>query len=264
VVIYGASARLSAVTVDALERDHVLRLTSDRPMEEVVNDPPLPWGQPRPRLLGSPHEMMVADVTDPEQVLEAARGMEAIINCTVVRRDPIQAFKVNALGCYNVMRAAVECGIRRVVHTGPLLTALQKEYLHQRIGFWHDYSIPDDTPPRVGNHLYGVTKLLGGEICRVFAEGHDLEVPALLFDRFVNPAYPTREPLGAVPFTVSWEDAALAVRQALHAPSFPHPYEVIHVNGDMPHGRYSNEKAKQLLGWQPRDRFETHWRRDLR
>ena len=33
--------------------------------------------------------------------------------------DPVEAFRVNTLGAYNVIRAAVECGIRRVVQTGP-------------------------------------------------------------------------------------------------------------------------------------------------
>ena len=29
----------------------------------------------------------------------------------------------------------------------------------------------------------------------------------------------------------------------------------------MPHGRFSNEKTKRLLGWEPRDRLERHWLR---
>jgi len=35
--------------------------------------------------------------------MEAAEGMDAIINLSVVRRDPVLAFQVNTLGCYNVM-----------------------------------------------------------------------------------------------------------------------------------------------------------------
>jgi hypothetical protein len=67
--------------------------------------------------------------------------------------------------------------------------------------------------------------------------------------------------MGAWAFSVSWQDAAEAIRQALHVPSFPGPFERLHILTDMPHGKYRNDKAKQLLNWQPRDRLEGHWLR---
>ena len=182
--------------------------------------------------------------------------MDAIINCTVVRPHPVHAFRVNVLGAYNVMRAAVAHGIRRVVHTGP-----QQVTLRAPAGYWGNRDLSPDVPSRPGDSLYILTKYLGQEICRIFAEEHDLEVPALLFSSFVNPETPPPRPLGAFPFSVSWEDAAEAMRGALRAPSFPHPFEPFFILGDLPHGRYSNEKAKRLLRWQPRDTLEAHWRR---
>ncbi len=259
VVIYGAGGPLAAVTAEALARDHVLRLTDVRPLAEIVADnKPQSPGAPLPRLLDPPHETRVVDVTDTSQVIEAARGMDAIINCTVVRPDPVLAFRVNTIGAYNVMRAAVECGIRRVVHTGP-----QQVTLPYPAGYWYDFDLPSDVPSRPGANLYILTKFLGQEICRIFAEEYDLEVPALLFSSFVNPDNPAPEPMGAFAFSVSWQDAGEAMRQALRAPSFQRPFEVFHVVADLPHGKYSNQKAKQLLHWQPRDRLEAHWTRSF-
>ena len=259
VVIYGAGGPLAAATTEALVHDHVLRLTDVRPIEEIVAaNKPQSEGAPFPRVLGPPHESRVVDVADPEQVTEAARGMDAIINCTVVRPDPVQAFRVNTLGAYNVMRAAVACGIRRVVHTGP-----QQVTLPYPAGYWYDFNLSSDVPSRPGAHLYILTKFLGQEICRIFAEEHDLEVPTLLFSSFVNPSNPAPEPMGAFAFSISWEDSAQAMRQALRAPSFPRPFEVMHIVADLPHGKYDNGKAKQLLKWQPRDRLEAHWRRRI-
>jgi len=258
VVIYGAGGPLSATTVEALHHDHVLRLCDVRPLEAIIGEgKPQSPDAPLPRVLDAPHETQVVDVTDPEQVLAAARGMDAIINCTVVRADPVEAFLVNMLGAYNVMRAAVACGIRRVVHTGPLQVSLAYP-----AGYWHDFGLADDVPARPGSGLYFVTKFLGQEICRIFAEEHDLEAPTLLFSSFVDPASPPPEPMGVYPFSVSWEDAAAAMRQALRAPTFPRPFEVFHILADLPHGKYRNDKAKQLLMWQPRDRLASHWRRD--
>lgn len=257
VVVYGAGGPLAAVTTEALARDHVLRLTDIRPLADIVaENKPQSEGAPLPRVLGAPHEERVVDVAETDEVIAAARGMDAIINCSVVRPDPVQAFRVNTLGAYNVMRAAVANGIRRVVHTGP-----QQVTLPSPAGYWYDFHLSDDVPSRPGAQLYILTKFLGQEICRVFAEEHDLEVPTLLFSSFVNPSNPAPEPLGAFAFSISWEDAGEALRQALRAPSFPRPFEVLHIVGDLPHGKYDNDKAKQLLKWQPRDRLEAHWTR---
>jgi nucleoside-diphosphate-sugar epimerase len=258
VVIFGAGGPLAAVTATALAPDHQLRLTDVRPLAEIVAEgKPQSPGAPMPQVLGPPHEERVVDVTDADPVMEAARGMDAIINCTVVRPHPVLAFRVNTVGAYQVMRAAVAAGIRRVVHTGP-----QQITLPYPAGYAYDFGVPDDVPSRPGANLYILTKFLGQEICRIFAEAHDLEVPTLLFSSFVNPANPAPEPLGAYPFSVSWEDAGQAMRQALRAPSFPRPFEVLHILGDLPHGKYRNEKAKHLLQWQPRDRLEAHWQRE--
>ena len=257
VVIYGAGGPLGAVVASDLERDHTLRLTDRLPLADIVaaNRPQSP-GAPLPRLLAPPHEVRVVDVTDPDEVRDAAQGMEAIINCSVVRPDPVQAFRVNTLGAYNVIRAAVANGIRRVVQTGP-----QQVTLPGPAGYTYDDDLSSDVPSRPGDRLYFITKFLGQEICRVFAEAHGLEVPTLLFSSFVNPTSPPPRPLGAYPFSVSWDDSAAAIRQALHAPDFPHPFEILNILGDLPHGKYSNEKARQLLNWQPRDRLESHWLR---
>jgi hypothetical protein len=33
------------------------------------------------------------------------------------------------------------------------------------------------------------------------------------------------------------------------------------VFADLPHGKFSNEKAKRILGWQPENRLEALWRK---
>jgi nucleoside-diphosphate-sugar epimerase len=259
VVIYGAGGPLAAVTSEALATDHILRLTDVRPLADIVaeNRPQSP-GAPLPRLLGAPHETQVVDVTDPDQVMEAARSMDAVINCTAMRTHPVQAFRVNTLGSYNVMRAAVTCGVRRVVHTGPT-----QVFLPGPAGYQYDFDLSAGLPMRPGMDLYFISKFLGQEVCRIFAEEHDLEVPCLLFGTFLDPSGTPYEPHGAYPLAISWADAAEAMRQALHAPSYPRPFEILHIGADLPHGKYSNEKAKRLLNWQPSDRLERHWYRQL-
>ncbi len=111
--------------------------------------------------------------------------------------------------------------------------------------------------PRPGRHLYGHSKYLGQEICRAFADDYDLEIPALLFSEFIAPE--TGLPLPLHPFAVSWRDAARAIRRALEVPHLPEPFEVLHVNANLPHGRFTNGKAKRVLGWQPVDTLQHLW-----
>src|SRR5207245_10744461 len=81
VVIFGAGGPLAAISAQALERDHVLRLCDKRSLADMVAEAkPQSRGAPLPRLLDAPHEMYQVDVTDYSEVLAATRGMDAVIN----------------------------------------------------------------------------------------------------------------------------------------------------------------------------------------
>jgi nucleoside-diphosphate-sugar epimerase len=251
VVIFGAGGPLGTVVAEELSSSYALRLTDLRTLEEVAALPPQSPGAPLPSPARPPHEFRQVDVTDLGQVMAACEGMDAVINCSVVREDPVQAFRVNALGAYHVMRAAVAHGIRRAVQTGPQLIDVW------RGDYEWDFDIPSDAPPRATGHLYSHSKYLGQEICRAFAEEYDLEIPVLLFTAFVNPE--VARPGHLHPFSVTWEDSARAVRRALEVVTLPSPYEVFNILADLPHGRYDNRKAKEILDWRPRDDMERLW-----
>jgi len=255
VVIFGAGGPLGAVTAQALAPAYRLRLTDLRPLAEIAADgKPQSTGAPLPVVLPPPHESIEVDVTDAEQVWRACSGMDAIINCTVVRPDPVQAFRVNFLGAHNIARAAVDHGIRRVVQTGPLQVSNDSP-----AGYHWDFAVPDDAPARPGAWLYALTKFLGQETLRLFAEAYDLEVPVLLFSQFIAPQTATPRMGGVHPMSISWEDAGLAMRRALETQTLPSAYEVFHILADLPHGKYSNAKACRLLNWQPRDNLVHLW-----
>lgn len=256
VVIFGAGGPLGAITAENLAPDHLLRLTDIRPLAEIAAGSPQSPGAPLPRVLPEPHEEQRVDVSDPEQVISAAEDMDAIINCSVIRPHPVNAFRVNTLGAYTVARAAVANGIHRIVHTGPVQFLLEHPS-----GYAADFDLSPEIPPRPGDNLYFLTKYLGQEVCRIFAEEHSLSIPTMLFGNFVNPAHSPERARDLYPFTISWADAATAMRAALHVATLPRPFEVFHVNADLPHGKYPNDKAKRLLDWQPRDRLEDLWRR---
>jgi len=252
IVIFGAGGPVGAATAQELQQTYRLRLTDYRDLADIASEAvPQFEGAPIPKPFEAPHENRVVNVTDYAQVSAACEGMDAIINLTVLRQELVQAFRVNTLGAYNIMRAAVAHDIRRVVQTGPA-----QNLLPEADGYYWDYDVPEALP-RPGTALYFHTKFLGQEICRVFAENYGLEVPNLLFQQFANPTIP----FGLTQFSVSWQDSALAIRRALEVPSYPFPYEVLNISCDLPHGKYSNTRAKSVLNWQPRDNMEDHYQR---
>ena len=202
-------------------------------------------------------EFRIVDVANAEQVMAAAEGMDAIINLSVLRADRKLAFDVNALGCYNMMEAAVKHGIKRVINTGPHFTIAGPTYE----GF--DYEINPEIPPHSGTNLYALSKSVGHEICRVYAEHYDLYVQMYLYYNFRDPEDPERD-REVRPFAVSWHNGAEVFPHGLEIPfeKLPSRFETFFVFTDMPHGRFSNEKAKRILGWQPRDDISVIWRRD--
>jgi len=246
VLILGANGMLGPHVVPALEARHRLRLSD-------IND------------LDTPHEYLKVDVADVDQVIAAAEGMDAIINLSVLRTDRKLAFDVSARGCYNMMTAALQHGIRRIINTGPFYAITGPTY--ERF----DHLIGPDVPPQPGTFLYAHSKSLGHEITRVFAEHHDVYVMNLLFYMFLDAEEQPSESgspianLGhdLVPFTVSWRDAATCFGNALdiELERLPSRCEVFFVSADLPHQKFSNDKARRLLGWEPQDKLDQFWKK---
>jgi len=256
VLLLGAGGPMGVVTTQELRSLYTLRVTDIRPLADIAADAkPQGPGAPLPVAVDAPHEEIQVDVRDGAAVMAATAGVDAIINCTVIRHQQADAFLVNTIGAYHVMNAAVAHKIRRVVHTGPLVQHLE--------GFgdysW-DYDLPVDAPGRGFDHQYIHSKYLAQEICRVFAEYYDLEVPVLLFCALYNPEVVRS---GYSQFTISWADTGRALRRALEVISLPSPYEMVNISADLPHGRFDHRKAHTLLNWQPRDEMAHLWQDGL-
>ena len=253
VVIFGAGGPIAAALAQELAPHYELILSDLRSLADVAgeNKPQSP-GAPVAHPLAAPHEERQADIRDYKAVLAVCEGADAILNCSVLRHDPIDAFRVNTLGFYNVCRAAVTHNIRRVVQTGP-----QMLNLHGENDYRWDFDIAGDAPARPGRHLYGHSKFLGNEIGRVFAEWHDLHTPTLLYNHFASPAVPLQY---GSPMMISYDDAARSIRAALEVSSLPNPYEEFHICVDNPHRYCRTDRARLLLGWQAQDLLETTWK----
>ena len=257
VVLFGAGGPVGAAAIASLKDHYTLRVTDLKPMEEVAASPPQNPRAPIPEVLGAPHENRVVDIVDYDQVLAACEGMDAAINVSVLRPHPVLAFKVNMVGAYNVAKACVACGIKRLIHTGPFHTSLNFD-----ADYWNDFQLYDDIPLHPGDDLYALTKYLGGHITRVFAEREGLEVLTFIYTSFrPGKVLPEERGKGLHPYSTSWEDTGEAFRYGLQAPPMPSPYETFFICSHLPHDKYRPDKAKRLLGWEAQDGFEALYTR---
>lgn len=244
VLLIGANGYLGPHVVKALAPHHRLRITDVKPAPAEI------------KAKFARHEFMNVDVTSLDQVMNAAEGMDAIVNLSVVRRDPALAFRVNMLGCYNMMRATVRHRIRRIINTGPHFTVAGPSY--ERF----DHAISPDVPPHPGTSLYPLTKSLGQEICRSFTLTDDIYVQDYLFYSLCS-AEQLKPGVGGVPFVVTWADAAEVFRLGLEIDlaRLPSRCEVFFIHADSPQGKFLNNKAKQVLGFAPKDDVSLLWQK---
>ncbi len=235
VLLLGGNGFLGPYLVKALEDRHQLRITDLMPID-------------------SPHDTRQVDVSDLAQVMSAAEGMDAIINCAVQRSHRKIAFGVNTMGTHHALRAAVAFNMKHFINTGPRFSLVGPSYLD------YDHTISENIPPQPGTGLYAMSKGLGLEICRLFSEQHPLYVLSLIFSRFREP---TADPqnLDDSTLSVSARDAAQAVQCALEVDlqTLPSRFEVFFVTTDLPHCRFPNARARTILGFEPRDKLEAYW-----
>ncbi len=232
VLVLGASGLIMPYVTPGLESDYRLHLADIKPHSD---------GKP----------IKTVDVTSYEQVLEASRGMDAIMNFTVVRHDPVLSFEVNIKGAYHVMKAAAEHGIKKVVHTGPQMI---------RHTYGHEFDI-DDVPRTPGTGYYYITKYLSFEICKIYARAYGIQTACFVFNGL---DFKPKEPVlkkDFPPFTIVWEDLQHACRLALEIEEVPDQFQIFNMLSYLGHGKYLVDKAWRILGYQPLEQVEQYFKR---
>jgi UDP-glucose 4-epimerase len=138
-------------------------------------------------------EFIDADILDARAVRAAARGVDVVFHQAAWRsvprsvESPIETNRVNVEGTLNVLTAAREAGVRRVV------------YASSSSVYGAARALPlgeDDTPFPVSP--YAVSKLAGEQYCRVFSRVYDLETVALRYFNVFGPRQDPGSPYAAV------------------------------------------------------------------
>ncbi len=232
------------------------------------------------------------DLLDQKAVHEACEGMEAIMHVAAIhgpnwrKLGDHAMFEANVMGTQNIMHAAVEAGVERVVFTSSISATGHGQ------GIPAPYLPIDEEIPRGPADLYGQTKALGEQICRFATARHDLSTiilrPGFICDeecqfpdtwrllscmvdvRDVASAHVAALECGAVhhgAFLVTADSPLahieplrfFADRRGCLEDLFPGIGENIEAGAFDPTGIdewYTVERARRVLGWEPRHNFE--------
>lgn len=110
------------------------------------------------------------DVTDLDTVREAVRGHDAVVHLAAidlgVPATPERYFGVNVMGTWNVLQAAQEAGVRKVI----LASSISANGVGEmRPDFVPHYLPVDEAHPCEPVHPYGVSKKVVEEVAQAFA-----------------------------------------------------------------------------------------------
>jgi UDP-glucose 4-epimerase len=131
-------------------------------------------------------KLVEGDVRDLEAVRRAVDGAEYVLHQAALPsvprsiKDPLTTHKVNATGTLNVLIAARDAGVKRVVYASSSSVYGDAPELPKR----------EDMTPRPKSP-YAVSKLAGEHYCRAFWEAYGLETVCL---RYFNVFGPRQDP----------------------------------------------------------------------
>jgi len=233
VLVAGGSGDVGTMVMPFLKQDHRIRVFDIVPPKD------------------SSVEYVQGSVNDKDAVRSAMEGIEGVVYMVMGRapdgsyavHDIDLSYDLNVKGLHRVLHAMREAKLTRAVYTSTLSVHGTRPH-----GTYPNEDIPCDAPG-----LYGFTKYLGELVCEHFARVHKLTVISLRLNGPVTreewhghcrPGQPN--PLTAAP------DVASAISLALTAPVSG--FRALSISGDYEDKVVNCARAKQVLGWEPRER----------
>ncbi len=233
VLITGADGTLGRQLVKGLEGEHDLRLGDVKP----IND----------------SRFVPLDLTDPESTRDAMQDMEAVVHLAVASGQEGEyeeagfnqiRFDVNVRGSFNLLDAAAQAGVKRIVHTSSIMVVW---------GYPPGEPVAADAPPKPRG-TYATTKLLAEVLCEQAAIQHGLSIVCLRIAKPVDTSDPALKTQRLRPQWIAFSELIRAYSLALSAPNIG--FEILTLVGDSSRCRWDLSKAERLLGYRPELRLE--------
>ena len=197
-----------------------------------------PLAAPTPR-----EECVTADLCDFTAVASMMDRIDCVVHLGGVPREgPWDAIlDNNIIGTYNVFEAARQCGVKRVVFASS----------NHVIGYYRaGKTLGTEEPPRPDSR-YGVSKVFGEALGRLYADKHGLSVACLRIGSFRERPQNARQ----LATWISPRDMVQLARCCIDAPDYR--FLVLYGVSGNSRSRWRNPAAR-LIGYQPQDDAETY------
>ncbi len=189
----GGAGFIGSHVVERLLRDgHPVRVLDNFSSGSREN---LAFGTGNPRL-----EVVEGDIRDPTATVAASRGVEVIFHQAAMRSvprsvdDPLGANDNNVTGTLNILTAAREAGVRRVVYASSSSIYGDRPELPKR-----EDQVPAPISP------YAVSKLAGELYCAVWSRLFGVETVGLRYFNVFGPRQdPASQYAAVIPRFIAW------------------------------------------------------------
>ena len=190
-------------------------------------------------------ELLQANLEDMAACEKLMQGVDCVVHLGGVSFEDTweKILPANIAGCYNVFEAARRQQVKRVIFA----SSNHAIGFHRRERFIDTHVVPrPDT-------RYGVSKVFGEAVGRLYADKYGLSVASLRIGTFRNPDRPdnSRQLLT----WISHRDMAQLVRRCIDHPAYH--YAVIYGVSNNTRNRWDNSDVK-YLGYQPEDDSEIY------
>ena len=188
-------------------------------------------------------EVMSADIRDFVAMERATAGIDCVVHLAGQSTEAgwDKVLPLNIEGCYNVFEAARRSGVKRIVFASS----------NHAIGFHRRERFIDDTVVPRPDTRYGVSKVFGEAVGRLYADKYGMSVACLRIGSFVTPDRPTEA--RQLLTWISHRDMVQLVRRCIDHPHY-HFVVVYGVSNNL-RSRWDNTNAK-FLGYRPQDDSE--------
>ena len=148
--------------------------------------------------LGDRLEFLFGDISDLETCRQACQGISyvfhhaALVSVQRSLEDPIRCHQANATGTLNILQAARETGVKRVIYAS-------SSSVYGNITASAESSVAkNEDLPLLPQSPYAATKLLGENYCRIFSDLFGLETVSLRYFNVFGPRQNPRSVYSAV------------------------------------------------------------------
>jgi len=170
VVVTGGSGKLAKYLVPVIAPKHEFLLLDEQPPSQ------------------SQYPFVQGEIRDKAKLNKAFRGADAVVHLAALRsrhnQMPMKVMGTNVLGTFCVLEEARKEKVGRVVFSSSDAVIGIAQSKNE---FEPDYLPIDENHPLKPQDPYGISKMLGEEMCRCYATGYGMNIIALRFSNILCP-----------------------------------------------------------------------------